>query len=403
VTPCPISDQCNTEATGVNLPGQVSGIVADDSTDGVDHAFIWDAATGATTLLRANSEAYAVNGVGELVGGYQNVNGRERAFLWDGSTFKDMGTLGGKQAVATATPEKDVAVGCAQTPTGAWHPFLYKNGAMHDLGLPPGFTRACAYSANQRGQIVGGGAVGPWRYEDQVGGGACRSWSRSSSGKYTRIVASPAGTCLRATHVDPHGVVAVSEGESGDGAYTWKAGTGLTQIRPANVPFGDDLNNGYNCPLCSVLIDGVASSNVHGQLLLETDDQRGNDDSLGTLLTPIQIYAGSSPAITWGAGWTTVASKGAWRGGVDLASNAGATMTFSFTGKRVSVIAPTGPGLGSATVRVDGANPTTIDENATSGTRQRVFQATFPIAGEHILQIVAGSGFQVDALTTTQY
>lgn len=405
VRACSPGDECSTQATGVNLSGQVSGIVADYSTDGVSHAFLWDAATGATTLLRANSEAYGVNGVGQLVGGYQNASGHERAFLWDGSTFKDLGTLGGKQAVATATPEQNEAVGCAQTTNGAWHPFLYRNGKMQGLGLPPGFTRACAYSANRKGQIVGGDEVFPWGGSPSVGGlsavgaKACKSWSRSASGKYTTIVASPVGTCLRATHVDPDGVVAVS----GNGAYTWKAGAGLTQIRPANVPFGDDLYDGFNCPTCSVLIDGVASSNVHGQLLVATDDQEGNDDSTGMLLTPIQIYDGSSPSITWGAGWTTAASKGAWGGGVELASNAGATMTFSFTGKSVSVIAPTGPGLGSATVTVDGANPTTVDENTASGQRRRVFRVTYPTAGQHTLQIVAGSGFRVDALTTTQY
>jgi len=405
VEPCPPGDECTTQATGVNLSGQVSGVVADPSTDGVSHAFLWDSATGATTLLRANSEAYGVNGVGQLVGGYQNVSGHERAFLWDGSTFEDLGTLGGKQAVATATPEQDVAVGCAQTTTGAWHPFLYRNGTMKDLGLPPGFTRACAYSANHKGQIVGGDEVFPWGGPSAVGSGAavgaraCNSWSRSASGRYTKIVASPAGTCLRATHVDPDGVVAVSA----NGAYTWKAGAGLTQIRPANVPFGDDLFNGFNCPTCSVLIDGVASSNVHGQLLVATDDQEGNDDSTGMLLTPIQIYDGSSPAITRSAGWATVASSGAWGGGIELASNAGATMTFSFSGKSISVIAPTGPGLGSATVTVDGANPATVDENTAGGQRRRVFQATFPTAGRHTLRIVAGSGFQVDALTTTQY
>ena len=48
-------------------------------------------------------------------------------------------------------------------------------------------------------------------------------------------------------------------------------------------------------------------------------------------------------------------------------------------------------------------NPTTVDENTTSGQRQRVFRATFPTVGQHTLQIVAGTGFQVDALTTTQY
>jgi probable HAF family extracellular repeat protein len=93
--------------------------------------------------------------------------------------------------VATATPEQDVAIGCAQTTALAWHPFLYRNGTMKDLGLPAGSTRACAYSANQKGQIVGGDAVFPWGRALYVGAGACKSWSRSASAKYTRSTRSP--------------------------------------------------------------------------------------------------------------------------------------------------------------------------------------------------------------------
>jgi hypothetical protein len=35
--------------------------------------------------------------------------------------------------------------------------------------------------------------------------------------------------------------------------------------------------------------------------------------------------------------------------------------------------------------------------------RQLVFQAGFSTAGSRTLKIVAGAGFEVDALTTTQY
>ena len=75
----------------------------------------------------------------------------------------------GSEAVATATSTTGQAVGCAQTSSGAWHPFLYQNGTMHDLGLPPGLTQACAYSINQNGVIVGGDDIGPWKFE----GGPC--------------------------------------------------------------------------------------------------------------------------------------------------------------------------------------------------------------------------------------
>jgi probable HAF family extracellular repeat protein len=394
VTPCGNVD-CSTNATAVNLSGQVSGFVVDPSVS-AERAFLFDSTTGVTTMLRPNSEAYAINGVGQLVGGYQNVSGHERAFLWDGSTFKDLGTLGGKQAVATATPQQNEAVGCAQTKAGAWHPFLYKNGIMKDLGLPPGFTQGCAYSANQKGQIVGGDKVFGLGWASPMAAQACKSWSRSASGKYTRIVASPARTCVRATHVDADGVVALS---ANGAASTWKAGTGLTPIRPANVPFGDDLLQDGLSP--TVYTDSLGGSNAHGQLLVHVHDEP-NDDSLSELLTPLKIYDENNTALTYAGAWLRGPVAGAWGGSVDVALSPGATLTLPFTGRTVSVIAPTGPGFGSATITIDGANPTTVTENAASATRQRVFEATFPSAGAHSLTIVAGIGFQVDAVTTTQ-
>src|SRR5690348_15189594 len=41
--------------------------------------------------------------------------------------------------------------------------------------------------------------------------------------------------------------------------------------------------------------------------------------------------------------------------------------------------------------------------DAPTAARQRVFQAAFSRAGSHTLKIVAGEGFEADALTTTQY
>jgi probable HAF family extracellular repeat protein len=389
------ADRCATEATGVNRSGQVSGVVAPWDDD-FDYAFRLDTTTGVTTTLRPNSEAYAVNGVGQLVGGYRNANGDERAFLWHGSTFKDLGTLGGDQAVATATPSRNVAVGCAQTRTGAWHPFLYKYGNMKDLGLLPGLTQACAYSANRRGQVVGGEAVGPWIGPyTAVGAGACKAWSRSAAGTYTTIKP-PGESCVQATHVDLDGVVAL---QGHPYAATWTKSTGFTRIRSANVPFGDDLRKVLGYPPVMV---GVRGSNPHGQLLVLAGS---NFDyyTLGALLTPLHIYDENDPALQDGGGWARETVTGAWGGDEDVALSPGATLTLPFTGKTVSVIAPTGPGFGSATITIDGANPTTVTENASSATRQRVFQATFPTAGAHTLRIVADAGFDVDALTTTQH
>ena len=61
----------------------------------------------------------------------------------------DLGTLGGESSFATAMNDRGAVVGRAQTADGAYHGFVWRNGAMADLGL---FS---PMDINNRGQIVG--------------------------------------------------------------------------------------------------------------------------------------------------------------------------------------------------------------------------------------------------------
>jgi probable HAF family extracellular repeat protein len=397
-----VFDTCFAQATGVNGTGQISGWAMYDTNSYADQAYRYDSTTRTWTLLRLNSEAYSINAAGQLVGGYRNAAGNERAFLWDGTAFKDLGTLGGAQAVAVWTSGTGQAVGCAQTTTGAWHPFRYASGKMHDLGLPPGLTQGCAYSSNEHGQIIGGDAIGPWEgFWESVGGGSCNPWSWTPKGGYVTIP-KPAGvTCLGDTHVDLNGVVALSSGYSNphESGYTWKQGVGLTPITPANVPFGDlqRLRLGG-----SPFVFAVDSSNVRGQLAALIGASQ-SDSEVGVLLSPLHIYDENDPALHNSGSWSRVASTGAWGGKVEKAGSAGGTLSFTFTGKSVSVIVPFSPGLGFATITVDGGSPRTINENQPAATRRRAYFRAFSSVGTHTLQITANVGFEVDAVTTTQY
>ena len=61
----------------------------------------------------------------------------------------DLGTLGGESSYATAVNDRGWVVGMAQTATGTYHGFVWRRGAMTDLGL---FTPT---DINNWGQVVG--------------------------------------------------------------------------------------------------------------------------------------------------------------------------------------------------------------------------------------------------------
>jgi probable HAF family extracellular repeat protein len=420
VSPTPTDDvgcwsNCNTEVTGINASGQISG-TADPT--GIDQAFREDETTHTVTFLRSGSEAYGINAAGQMVGGYRNASGQERAFLWDGTTFHDLGTLGGAGAVATSTPATNQAVGCAQTASGVWHPFVYKNGTMRDLGLPPGFSQACAYSSDQNGEIVGGEDVGPWEIPSNwngqpltVGGHACRAWYRSSTGTYTTIHGPTGTACIVANHVALGGQLIGTYQTTGGSShpFTWQAGTFHT-IGLANVPFDHFIIAGgpeSSGPLSRV--DQGWGNNLHGQLVITADNTTNTrflPPTWALLLTPITVDDETSPAITYTGSWNRTSWSGAFGGYTNESEAPGATAKLTFTGKSVSLIGPRAGDLGSADIYVDNTLVANVTENLAtlnSQTRQRIFQLTWPTASKHTLKIVATSPyFELDAITTAQ-
>ena len=367
-----------------------------------DQAYELNIATDKYTLMRCNSEAYFVNAAGQLVGGYQNSQGSERAFLWDGTTFKDLGTLGGAQAFATGSAATGQAVGCSQTKAGTWHPFLYKNGTRTDLGLPTGFSNGCAYSINANGLILGGDGTTPPTNYGLGGYGECRLWTRSATGTFT-IIKPPTGTsCISGEHIDLNGVVGLTRRSAGGySSYTWKAGR-LTKITAANIPFGDFANIQEDLFGLATL-EGIFTTNVHGQLVADAFAVDGSLDE-AVLLTPLKIFNDTSTAITYSAGGNQyeLPVSGAWANDVHFWSYAGDTATFSFTGRSVRLVGEVGPGLDTAAVTLDGNDAGTVSENQPiTSQRQTIFQHSWPTSGTHRIKLTTQGPFTLDAIATT--
>lgn len=104
----------------------------------------------------------AVNFLGQIAGYCPSATGY-RAFLAEGESITDLGTLGGNNSWASDINNEGEVVGWAETSVllgpdeyqnGPPHAFVYRNGTMRDLGTLGG-SQSRAYAINDLGQIVG--------------------------------------------------------------------------------------------------------------------------------------------------------------------------------------------------------------------------------------------------------
>jgi probable HAF family extracellular repeat protein len=165
-------------AVFVNDRGQVAG--ASYTSDVVDplttslptpptppvSAFLWENGKmkdlgnlgGDNALLGAPGIVNALNNHGQ-VAGVMMVAGNQffHAFLWNGEKLLDLGTLGGNYSIATGMNDAGEVAGYAWLFPGdrVKHGFLWRNGAMTDLGTLGDDPCSDAISVNSRGQVVG--------------------------------------------------------------------------------------------------------------------------------------------------------------------------------------------------------------------------------------------------------
>jgi probable HAF family extracellular repeat protein len=157
------SDGCMT-AQGINNSGQVVGIITDPPNYTFSHAFLSDGETirDLGTLGGRNSNAAGINDSGQVVGQSENLSGLARAFLYSDGTMIDLGTLpGDNQSIAIAINNSGQIVGFSFNPDGSSRAFLYSGGTMIDLqtllGPDSDWTYLSPSGINDKGQIIGVG------------------------------------------------------------------------------------------------------------------------------------------------------------------------------------------------------------------------------------------------------
>ena len=406
---CPTCDAFGGSATGINAAGQIAGSV-DYNGNPNFQAFREDAATGHTTLIPTlggpSAFANGINGAGQVVGDSETASGDDHAFLWNGTSVRDLGTFGGQNSVAWATSATGQAVGCADTAGGRAHPFRYQGGVLKDLHLPQGMTDGCAISVNTSGAILGFAL-------DASHPNACDVWIWRA-GSFT-IVPKVNNQCIITGQASAGFPVFISGGHIADNGQVVGGVNSTTTGNPVPVVYQnghDHIITGAQTPFDRESATGLntapgwygaaSSNNLHGLISVLGQNDAGSNTLF--LLTPIRIADEDNAGITYTGGWTRVARSGAYGGHVQRATGAGRTASFQFTGKSISLIGVRQPGFGSARILIDGSPHGIVSETGSATLRKRLNTIYFAHPGAHTLRIVVQAGpFELDAITVAPH
>ena len=97
----------------------------------------------------------------------------------------------------------------------------------------------------------------------------------------------------------------------------------------------------------------------------------------------------TSSLATYVGGWSRVVSTGALGGYVKYKSAAGATASYTFTGRAIGWVAPRSSSRGSATIYIDGGYVATVSLYRSSTlARYSVYRTSWLTSGTHTIKIV---------------
>jgi probable HAF family extracellular repeat protein len=220
------------------------------------------------SLFPSGTEAWGINGSGEVVGTGYLSSSNFHAFLYSGGQMKDIGPPGAHQASAVAINTSGQIVGGYSLTSGGAGEFLYSNGKMTTLPVPAGSNGVSAFAINDNGEIAG--AV-------YFSSGAPAHAARFSNGVWTDLGAIPGAASSTAKAINIVGQI---------------VGTAIfpqTQYHPPkpgkHVPFISttsglvDLNTLISSGTGFTLTDAVGI-NDSGQILCDANNASGSEHAV---------------------------------------------------------------------------------------------------------------------------
>ena len=151
-----------TQPWGINNHGHVVGQTTLNRPvlGWLDVAFLYDGTQMidlGSTVLGGRSSAEDINDAGQIVGYHETAGSvHGEAYIYDGTTVTDLGTLGGSSSYAHAVNELGEVTGFVNYGTAGTTGFYYDGTTTHALDLLAGGNRGYGADINDAGLIVGG-------------------------------------------------------------------------------------------------------------------------------------------------------------------------------------------------------------------------------------------------------
>ena len=145
------------DALGINNNGTIVGMYQNNPNYVSAFSYANGIMADLGTLGGAGAIARGINALGIIVGDSYTASGDSHAFRYFNARMTDLGTLGGHFSSAQAISRNGIIVGDSETATsgGYSHAMSYVSGRMTDLGLLAGGTESHAMAVNDSGAIVG--------------------------------------------------------------------------------------------------------------------------------------------------------------------------------------------------------------------------------------------------------